>query len=275
MLDLDSIKYFLEFFEEGSLLKASKKLNISQPSLSRSIKKLEDELGVTLFDRTGNKLIPNANAVNLKPYFENMLLLEKTIISTADNLRHETCTIRIGLTAPGPLYILSEKIERKGHKYQIEYLSEEEIINQLKLEVIDVGFINGHYEDKDITSKEFLTEKLSVSLPKTHFLAGMKEGVHFKDIDGQSFLLSNSTGKWESVVREEMPNSRFYMQDGDALAEIVSASSLPAFVTNVSKNLDDDNRVYIPILDEEASLTFYMATLKKEEKEIMRCMGLA
>lgn len=274
MLDLETINYFLEFFKEGSLLKASKKLNISQPSLSRSIKKLEDELGIELFDRTGNKLIPNDNAMYLKPYFENMLLLEKTIMATADNIRHTTCTIRIGLTAPGPLYILCDKIERKGHKYQIEYLPENEIINQLNLEVIDVGFINKPHNDKNIISSKFLVEKLSVSLPKTHFLAKMTDGVYFKDIDGQSFLLGNSTGIWESLVREKMPNSRFYIQDMEALQEIVSASSLPAFVTNVSKNFDDENRVYIPILDDEASLTFYMVALRKEEKEIRDCMGL-
>lgn len=274
MINLEDINYFLEFFKEGSLLKASQKLNISQPSLSRAIKRLEDELDLELFDRTGNKLIPNENALYLKPYFENMMLLENTIVSTADNIRHETCTIRIGLTAPGPLFILCDKIERKGHKYQIQYLPEEEILNQLKLEVIDVGFINKEYNDEKIISSNFLTERLSVSLPKTHFLSKISEGVYFKDIDGQSFLLGNSIGIWEDLVRRKMPNSRFYLQDMDALSEIVSSSNLPAFVTNASRNLDIENRVYIPLLDEDASIDFYLVTLRKDEKEIKDCMGL-
>lgn len=274
MIDLESVNYFLEFCKDGSLLKASKNLNISQPSLSRAMKRLEDELNIALFDRTGNKITLNQNAMYLKPYFENMMLLERTIESTANNIREETCTIRIGLTAPGPLFILCDKIERKGHKYQIEYLPEEEIIRQLKLEVIDVGFINRPYSDENIISSKFLVERLSVSLPKVHFLSKITDGIYFKDIDGQSFLLGDSTGVWEDLVRRKMPNSRFYLQDMEALPEIVSSSNLPAFVTNVSKNLDEKNRVYIPLLDEEASMTFYMITLRKEEKEIRECMGL-
>ena len=55
--------YLLEQFEAvarcGTLLKASEELHISQPSLSRSMKKLEDELGVSLFLRENSKISLN------------------------------------------------------------------------------------------------------------------------------------------------------------------------------------------------------------------------
>lgn len=102
----------------------------------------------------------------------------------------------------------------------------------------------------------------------------MTSGVYFKELDGQSFLLGNSTGVWEKLVRNKMPNSHFYLQDMEALPEVVSASNLPAFATSISAKPENDNRVYIPILDEDASMTFYMITLRKEEKEIRECMGL-
>lgn len=55
--------YLLEQFEAfarcGTLLKASEELHISQPSLSRSMKKLENELGVSLFHRENSKITLN------------------------------------------------------------------------------------------------------------------------------------------------------------------------------------------------------------------------
>ena len=61
--------YLLEQFEAvarcGTLLKASEELHISQPSLSRSMKKLEEELGVSLFKRENSKISLNETAGKL------------------------------------------------------------------------------------------------------------------------------------------------------------------------------------------------------------------
>ncbi|MEQ9811516.1 MAG: LysR family transcriptional regulator [Azospirillaceae bacterium] len=57
-MDSTQLRYFLRIFETGSILAASESLGISQPSLSKRLRRLEDELGVTLFDRTTHGVIP-------------------------------------------------------------------------------------------------------------------------------------------------------------------------------------------------------------------------
>ncbi len=52
-MELYQIRYFLALVEQGSFVKAAEKCFVSQPTLSSGIKKLEDDLGVRLFDRTG------------------------------------------------------------------------------------------------------------------------------------------------------------------------------------------------------------------------------
>lgn len=47
------------FSKYGTLTAVAEKLNVSQPALSRSMKKLEDDLGVSLFERTKNKITLN------------------------------------------------------------------------------------------------------------------------------------------------------------------------------------------------------------------------
>lgn len=53
------LKYFITIVEEGSISKAATKLNMTQPPLSMSLKKFEEELGFNLFKRSG-KTNPNS-----------------------------------------------------------------------------------------------------------------------------------------------------------------------------------------------------------------------
>lgn len=61
MIELYELQQFVAFADAGTLSEAAKQLHLSQPALSRNMKKLEDEVGIVLFDRQKNKLSLNRN----------------------------------------------------------------------------------------------------------------------------------------------------------------------------------------------------------------------
>ncbi|MBQ9909813.1 MAG: LysR family transcriptional regulator, partial [Treponema sp.] len=58
-MELVQLKQLVVIAEEKVLSHGAERLNISQPALSRSIQRLEDELGLPLFDRTKNSMVLN------------------------------------------------------------------------------------------------------------------------------------------------------------------------------------------------------------------------
>lgn len=72
-MELYQLVYFKKIAESENITKVSAELNISQPSLSRSLKNLETELGVQLFDRVGRKLLLNENGRVFLGYANHIL----------------------------------------------------------------------------------------------------------------------------------------------------------------------------------------------------------
>ena len=64
-MDITTLEYFKIIAESGSLTKAAQQLHITQPAMSAMLKKLEEELGVELFDRSPNRIYLNKTACKL------------------------------------------------------------------------------------------------------------------------------------------------------------------------------------------------------------------
>ncbi len=67
-INFNHLYYFLVISREGSIVRASKKLHISQPALSHQLKILEEDLGQKLFDRLGKRLVINSNGEAVREY---------------------------------------------------------------------------------------------------------------------------------------------------------------------------------------------------------------
>ena len=78
-LKLEQLEQLVTFAECGTLLKTAEKLDVSQPTLSRSMKSLEDELGIKIFQRKKNRIILTEDGYLAVKY-------SKEVLNRVDNL---------------------------------------------------------------------------------------------------------------------------------------------------------------------------------------------
>ena len=67
-----------------------------------------------------------------------------------------------------------------------------------------------------------------------------------------------------------MPNTRFLVQEASAFDELVKTSALPSFASDltIQRKRNVPNRIRIPILDEEANITYYLLYQTKDRKTL-------
>lgn len=83
-----------------------------------------------------------------------------------------------------------------------------------------------------------------------------------KVLNGYNFLLRSELGFWDKLCRQNMPASKFLVQNDEfEFNELVNNSSLPSFITDVAINRYPipQNRIAIPISDADANVSFYIA----------------
>jgi len=84
-MDFRQLRYFFVIAQEGQISRAAKKLHMAQPPLSQSLKSLETELGVRLFERNGRTMeLTNAGKVLYNRAKELFYYLDETINEVRD-----------------------------------------------------------------------------------------------------------------------------------------------------------------------------------------------
>ena len=171
-MELRHLRYFLAIAEELSFIKASEKLFISQPPLSRQIKELEDELGARLFNRN-NKRVELTEAGK---YFQNevkQLLqdLERITLRTkkiGNNISGEFRIAYISSTFSGDI---AELIKFLSEKYPFVNFSLYEVptarqITDLEQGIIDLGIIRAPLKSPNVDTKLWFRDSYSVVFNK-------------------------------------------------------------------------------------------------------------
>lgn len=208
-MDEHRLKCFVAVYEQGSVSAAAERLHMTQPPLSILLRKLEDELGVGLFDRSGHRLVPTATG-------ELFYLRAKALQASMQAMRRELReadqgsrgTVHIGCATAASLFIMPKvmehlmasdmKITMHVHEGETGYM-----LQRLRERSLDLIICRSQFSAPELQNQELLTEPLMVALPPNHRLSGQAK-VHLAELRNERFLLHSSqlgTGISDMLMR--------------------------------------------------------------------------
>ena len=272
MIENYLLEELVTFAKYGTVAKTAEVLGLTQPAVTHSMKKLEEDLGVTLFIRKPNKLYLSETgkytAREAKKLIDDNLDFTKRV----KQFEKDQTTLIVGVNAPGPGIVL-----RSLHDQNIQIVSdsvESNFENLLADHQVTCLLLNFPIENRDITSTYLGTESMSVNLPAECNLNQHKE-LSFKMLKGKTILSPSPIGFWTKIYQDEIPDSKIIFQnESSEYSEILQYSVLPFFTTNLT-SLDSqwglnlpNNRSVRPLKDEVAHQKFYACYLKQNKDRV-------
>lgn len=170
-MQLRQIEYFIAVAEEGNFSAAALRLHISQPPITRQIHKLEEELGVTLLNRTPKGTIPTpAGQIFLADMRQILAHIARATERCRATQRGELGTLEVGYFG-SPIYSLVPKLLKSFRKslpnveVTLHRLSKNQQIAALKSGHIHIGFGRYYPSEPDIVIEQIITEGLAIAVP--------------------------------------------------------------------------------------------------------------
>lgn len=270
MIENYLLEQFVAFAKYGTLLKASEELHISQPSLSRSMQKLEAEFGVPLFHRENSKISLNETGRVAAEYAVRALDANMEMIEHVLSFERAQRTIFVGSCAPLPVSDLVPVLQERfpGKTISTELTTDDKLLSGLKNNIYHLVILHEDPDDRSFFCQRFMDEKLYISIDRSHPLA-KRTSVNFADLKGLRILMASNIGFWMDACREKLDQDDMLVQNSmDALAELIEASNLPFFNSDrfIERGYEANGRVSIPITDPEAHATYYLCCLASEQK---------
>jgi LysR family hydrogen peroxide-inducible transcriptional activator len=254
-MTLNELKFIVALAKSRNFRKAAEVCFVSQPALSLAVKKLEDELGVLLFERSRND-------VTMTPVGELVIEQATRVIEEAKRVKEIAKQGNNQLAGPlklgviysvGP-YLLPEIIPiLRKNAPEMPLIVEENLTSNLEMHlrngVIDVAIIALPFELSGVTTMPLYEEEFVVVVPITHEWANRNE-VDVSELADEKVLLLNSGHCFSNQVVQACPS---LTRNG----EILQGNSLDTVRNMVASNLG------ITVLPMSATISRYQNALVK------------
>lgn len=207
-MELMQLEMFVAVVEEGSVQKASERVYRTQPAVSIAMRKLEQELGSRLFDRS------QRYAYHLTPagelfftYATSLLALRnEAVTALADLTQCRRGDLRIGANESTSLYLLPRLRHAFHKKYpdiRIEVLCDnsEKLLRELKERHLDLALLAYLPDDDEMETKRIMGDEVVLIVGPEHRLA-TKGSVHMRELGAESVIVESTSSSSRERVAE-------------------------------------------------------------------------
>lgn len=261
-MELEQMRQLDAIARTGTVSAAARELHMSQPALSRSVRRLEEGLGTELFARSGRHLEFNEAGRAALEWARQLLRDERLLRDAVAAAARRARALRVGTVAPAPLWRLTGLMTEAFPRETLtsETLGEDAVVRGVLDGAFDLGIVRAMPTSPLLCGYALMRERLSVTLPPNHPLAS-RTSVRLAELAGNSFLILTDIGFWRDLVERAIPRAAFIDQD-DRMVFSQLARTTPhcTFVTDAPYMECEPlpGRAVVPIEDAEADVAFFL-----------------
>lgn len=207
-MDIRTMQYYLAVVREGTISAAAEALHVAQPSLSRQMKELEEELGASLFERGNRKITLTEEGMVLRKRAEEMVrLMQMTEEEISQVKNHVSGSVRIGAGESSLFHYLSRtaaelSAEHPDIRFHITSGDTQDLVDELNNGLIDFALI---FTEVDHSLYQSITlpaeDKFGVLMRRDCPLAE-KETLRFSDLKDYPVIVSRAAAPYFSGSKE-------------------------------------------------------------------------
>jgi DNA-binding transcriptional LysR family regulator len=196
VLELRHLHYFIAVAEELHFSKAAERLQMAQPPLSQQIKKLEDDLGVTLLNRTQRKVeLTAAGYIFLERCYEILNFVNEANEEARRVQNGEVGQLILGFTGSVTFDLLPKILRLYRTLYPkvnivLKQLTSTEQMTALNEGAIHVGLLVSPVESTTLELEDLRKETFLAVLPHHHWLAHNDESINPYQLRNESFVMT-------------------------------------------------------------------------------------
>ena len=271
-MEVNQLRYVCAIADTGNFSRAAERCRIAQPSLSQQVQKLEDDLGVKLFDRLGRSIrlteagrafIPRARAI-----LEQLDAARSSAADKNADLRGNVTVGVIPTVAPYlmPAYTASFAKKFPDAKLRIIEETTSVLVEGLRDLSIDVAILALPLRHKDLELFPIRTEPLFAVLKKNHPRARAKS-LALKDLRGESFVMLRDGHCFRDLSLDTCtraritPNIAFESGQFSSLLGMVAAGIGVSLVPEMAIDRNANCR-YVHLSDAQATRTIVAAVVR-------------
>lgn len=274
MLENYLLEELVAFAQTGTLAQTAKQLNVTQPTVTRGMQKLEADLGVQLFNRQPNHITLTATGQFAAQQAAQVLRINQQLVTDIQNDAQRRQHTQIGTTIPGPLIFL-QQLQSPSTRVTTDLQPTNEVEDLLIHRNFSIILSSQNLKTAQIDSRYLGTEQLFINLDQFMYHAN-QPAITFRELAGVSFIVMDNIGPWRATIQKEIPDATFmYQSQREAMAELTKYSNFPYFSSNLSPldpnhpiPLNSHDRVRLPITNASAHMRVYASFLVREQTRL-------
>lgn len=282
-MELRHYRYFLAAAEELNISRASRRLNVSQPAMSRLIRDLEDELDAPLFKRERFGLALTPAGETLLSYARQIIDLSNEAARVLRNQPAQAPTITIGFipSSLGSFFGAALKTIREAHPeltvtvHELTPADQAKALHKGQIDIALIGNPCGSIHD-EFAAEVLFEMALEAVLPEGHRLAKRKR-VELKELEQDDFIGYNEEsfpGRNLTIINAcrvagFKPALKFHADSLVEVLTLISAGTGVCLMPTDVINLSHPGTVFLPIREKLEPVRFTAAWRRDDDRPVI------